>query len=71
MSENFGKIVQVIGPTVDCEFDSDKLPNLLNALKIEDQQEEYRPDRRKSPCISATTSSAAFRWDRPMVWCAA
>jgi F-type H+-transporting ATPase subunit beta len=37
MSENFGKIVQVIGPTVDCEFDSDKLPNLLNALKIEDQ----------------------------------
>jgi F-type H+/Na+-transporting ATPase subunit beta len=36
MSENFGKIVQVIGPTVDCEFDSDKLPNLLNALKIED-----------------------------------
>jgi F-type H+-transporting ATPase subunit beta len=38
MSENFGKIVQVIGPTVDCEFDSDKLPNLLNALKIEDQK---------------------------------
>jgi F-type H+/Na+-transporting ATPase subunit beta len=36
MSENVGKIVQVIGPTVDCEFDSDKLPNLLNALKIED-----------------------------------
>ncbi len=38
MSENIGKIVQVIGPTVDCEFDSDKLPNLLNALKIEDQK---------------------------------
>jgi len=38
MSENFGKIIQVIGPTVDCEFDSDKLPNLLNALKIEDQK---------------------------------
>ncbi|MCX6831290.1 MAG: F0F1 ATP synthase subunit beta [candidate division Zixibacteria bacterium] len=38
MSESFGKIIQVIGPTVDCEFDSDKLPNLLNALKIEDQK---------------------------------
>jgi F-type H+/Na+-transporting ATPase subunit beta len=38
MPENVGKIVQVIGPTVDCEFDSDKLPNLLNALKIEDQK---------------------------------
>ncbi len=36
MADNWGKIVQVIGPTVDCEFDSDKLPNLLNALKIED-----------------------------------
>ena len=36
MADNWGKIVQVIGPTVDCEFESDKLPNLLNALKIED-----------------------------------
>ena len=37
MPENWGKIVQIIGPTVDCEFESDKLPNLLNALKIEDK----------------------------------
>jgi F-type H+/Na+-transporting ATPase subunit beta len=37
MAENIGKIVQVIGPTVDCEFDSDKLPNMLNALKIDDK----------------------------------
>jgi len=36
MADNIGKIVQVIGPTVDCTFDSDKLPNILNALKIED-----------------------------------
>ncbi|MGB5106346.1 MAG: F0F1 ATP synthase subunit beta [Candidatus Zixiibacteriota bacterium] len=35
MADNWGKIVQVIGPTVDCEFESDKLPNLLSALKIE------------------------------------
>ena len=34
MADNIGKIVQVIGPTVDCVFDSDKLPNMLNALKI-------------------------------------
>ncbi len=31
-----GKIVQVIGPTVDCEFPSDALPKILNALKIKD-----------------------------------
>jgi F-type H+-transporting ATPase subunit beta len=35
---NIGKIVQVIGPTVDVEFDSDHLPSILNALKIEDKE---------------------------------
>ena len=38
MAQNIGKIVQVIGPTVDCEFDSDKLPSILNALKIVDKE---------------------------------
>ncbi|MEZ5357902.1 MAG: F0F1 ATP synthase subunit beta [Candidatus Zixiibacteriota bacterium] len=38
MADNFGKIVQVIGPTVDCTFDSDRLPNILNALKIRDAE---------------------------------
>lgn len=36
MAENIGKIVQVIGATVDCEFRSDGLPNLLNAITIKD-----------------------------------
>jgi len=36
MAENIGKVVQVIGPTVDCEFPSDSLPNILNAVKIVD-----------------------------------
>ena len=31
-----GKVVQVIGPTVDVEFPSDELPSILNAIKIED-----------------------------------
>ncbi|MBX7246391.1 MAG: F0F1 ATP synthase subunit beta [Candidatus Sumerlaeaceae bacterium] len=31
-----GKIKQVIGPTVDLEFPSDALPNILNAIKIDD-----------------------------------
>ena len=38
MAQNIGKIVQVIGPTVDCEFDSDKLPSILSALKIVDKE---------------------------------
>ncbi len=36
MAENIGKIVQVIGPTVDCAFPADSLPNILNAIKIPD-----------------------------------
>ena len=36
--DKYGKIVQVIGPTVDCEFPSNKLPNIYNALKIEDKE---------------------------------
>jgi F-type H+-transporting ATPase subunit beta len=36
--KNIGKIVQVIGPTVDVEFQSDKLPSILNALKIVDEE---------------------------------
>jgi len=31
-----GKVVQVIGPTVDVEFPSDELPRILNAVLIQD-----------------------------------
>src|SRR5213593_4549843 len=33
---NVGRVVQVIGPTVDVSFEPDKLPKILNAIKIED-----------------------------------
>src|SRR3989441_10774974 len=39
---NVGKVVQVIGPTVDVAFDPDKLPKILNAIKIEDKEREFR-----------------------------
>jgi F-type H+-transporting ATPase subunit beta len=32
---NIGKIVQVIGSTLDAQFDEDKLPPILNALKVQ------------------------------------
>jgi F-type H+-transporting ATPase subunit beta len=35
MAENIGKVVQVIGPVVDVEFEPDKLPELLTALSID------------------------------------
>jgi len=36
--ENWGKVVQVIGPTVDCEFHSDRLPALMNSIEIKDKE---------------------------------
>ena len=32
---SFGKVVQVMGPSVDIQFDPDNLPAILNALEIE------------------------------------
>ncbi len=37
---NTGKVVQVIGPTVDVAFDPDKLPKIYNAIVIEDKARE-------------------------------
>src|SRR5574344_1095885 len=36
MASNIGYIKQVIGPTVDLEFSSDSLPNILNSVTIKD-----------------------------------
>jgi F-type H+-transporting ATPase subunit beta len=34
MAQNFGKVVQVIGPVIDVEFEPEHLPELYTALKI-------------------------------------
>ena len=34
MAENIGKIVQVMGPVVDVEFEQGKLPTILTALFV-------------------------------------
>ncbi len=33
---NVGKVVQVIGPVIDVEFDPERMPELYNALRIDD-----------------------------------
>ncbi|MBR1765320.1 MAG: F0F1 ATP synthase subunit beta [Ruminococcus sp.] len=33
--KNVGKVVQIVGAVVDIRFDKDKLPNLLNAIEID------------------------------------
>ena len=44
MSQNIGKIVQVIGAVVDVEFESGKLPNILNALEIKNPNNTDAPE---------------------------
>ena len=40
MAENTGKILQIIGPVVDVQFPSGKLPEIYNALVIEDKAQK-------------------------------
>jgi F-type H+-transporting ATPase subunit beta len=37
-SENTGRVVQIIGPVVDVEFPAGKLPTILNAVRIVDDE---------------------------------
>ncbi|MCR4437121.1 MAG: F0F1 ATP synthase subunit beta [Clostridiales bacterium] len=37
MSENVGKIVQIIGPVIDVRFENSQLPSIYNAIRIENQ----------------------------------
>src|SRR5215510_3640478 len=39
---NAGRVVQVIGPTVDVAFDPDNLPKIYNAIVIEDRSRDIR-----------------------------
>jgi F-type H+-transporting ATPase subunit beta len=39
-TKNIGRIVQVIGPVLDIEFEPEKLPEIYNALTIEDSSGE-------------------------------
>jgi len=39
MAENTGKVVQVIGPVVDVEFDPEKLPEIYTAVRIKSGSE--------------------------------
>jgi len=35
MSDNYGTIIQIIGPSVDIRFAADQLPSILNAIRID------------------------------------
>ena len=42
-TQNMGRVVQVIGPVLDVEFESERLPELYNALAIRTQSQAGQP----------------------------
>ena len=55
MSQNIGKVVQVIGPVVDIAFAQDRLPDLLTAIEIK------RPDQEESLIVEVAQGIGADR----------
>jgi F-type H+-transporting ATPase subunit beta len=45
MAENFGKVVQVIGPVIDVEFEPERLPELYTALRVDGEGAAGEPVR--------------------------
>ncbi len=44
MAQRTGKVVQVIGPVIDAEFDAEDLPDIYNALEVKQKGENGGPD---------------------------
>ena len=40
--QNVGRVVQVIGPVLDVEFEPEHLPEIYNALTLEDKPAPFR-----------------------------
>lgn len=58
MAENIGKVSQVIGAVVDCEFDT-RMPEILNGIKIEQKGDPAKG----TPDINLTLEVAAHLGD--------
>ena len=72
MSENIGKIVQVIGAVVDVAFPDGELPNILTALEIKNpnnsdvsrrRSEQFLTDHGYTfPVVMDTTSDVFYQY---------
>src|SRR5690625_1899971 len=43
MADQYGRVVQVIGPVIDVEFDAEHLPEIYNALEVKVEGEDGGP----------------------------
>ncbi|MFM1525071.1 MULTISPECIES: F0F1 ATP synthase subunit beta [Helcococcus] len=69
-NENIGKVVQVIGPVLDIKFSLGNLPNLLNAIEIENKDKKIIAEVSQHigddvvRCIAMTSTDGLVRGDR-------
>lgn len=69
-NENIGKVVQVIGPVLDIKFSLGNLPNLLNAIEIENKDKTIIAEVSQHigddvvRCIAMTSTDGLVRGDR-------
>ena len=47
---NKGRIVQVMGPVVDVLFEDGELPNIKDALEVDNGDKTCIPSARRKPC---------------------
>ena len=70
-----GKVVQIIGPVVDVEFDEDHLPAIYNAVRDHDaghrNRRPGRHHRRGRAAPGREPGPLRVAWSRPTAWCAA
>ena len=61
--QKIGKVVQVIGPVIDVEFEGGHLPAIYNAVRIVDEARPVARRSTSSPRSSSTWARAACaRW---------
>ncbi len=70
-----GRVVQIIGPVLDVEFEDGYLPPIYTALRVTsegfDVPDAHRRHLPRSSSISARGASAPSRCSRPRASCAA
>ena len=69
--KNVGRIVQVIGPVLDVEFEPEHLPEIYNALLIEDSDGGHSRSRHRRGAAAHRTESGAHSGDELDRWRAA
>ncbi|MGC4081840.1 MAG: hypothetical protein QM736_06960 [Vicinamibacterales bacterium] len=58
MANKFGKIVAIIGPVLDVEFEAGQLPDIYNALRIKASRRK-RATSTSSPRSNSTSARTA------------